>query len=233
MFSLESYTICKKKGIPAILATFDHRRSYPNIGGDLRRLKVPGIKHLPQEHPYNFEDLSQVFDEARANHKFVIIDVTTGFGPNHPMFYVLRNSNIFEATSIAALVPIVAEDYGTCGAEMALRAFTNFGMHCDRGLIRRFSHPGEPTSTNLSRLPAYPVWRTKYMSRATMELINQEIERVCNPTLNHLPRLHELKHSQLLTKSKSEPIAEAIEHFDLAKKTIYQAILAPITNMIP
>jgi len=116
MFSQECYTILKKAGIPAILATFDLRRSYPNIGGDLRRLKMPGVKRLPQDVPYHFDDLSQVFDEARANHKFVIIDVPAGFCANHPMFGVLRNSNILDADKIAALIPIMAEDYGTCGA---------------------------------------------------------------------------------------------------------------------
>ena len=105
MFSLESYAICKKAGIPAILATFDLRRSYPIIGGDLRRLKIPGVKRLPQDEPYHLEDLSQVFDEARANHKFVIIDVPAGFCANHPMFGVLRNANVLYANTISALIP--------------------------------------------------------------------------------------------------------------------------------
>jgi hypothetical protein len=67
-FSLETYVVCKNKaGIPAILATFDHSREYPNLGSDLRRLFMPGIRESPQSHPQNMDDLSQVIDEAGAN----------------------------------------------------------------------------------------------------------------------------------------------------------------------
>ena len=230
LFAQETLTVCKKLGIPAILVTFDYHRYYPDIG-HIRRLELPDRGALDRDRHKALDDLLEVFNEARANNKFVVIDVPVGITMNNSMLSLIRNRCIQNVSSIAALVPIMAGE--STGAEMALRAFTSLGIHCDRGLIRRFTHPGDPTSTNLSRLPAYPVWCPKYTSRATMELINQEIERVCNPTLNHLPRLHELRHSQLLTKSKSGPIAEAIEHFDLAKKAIYRAILAPITNMIP
>ena len=232
MFSLESYTICKKAGIPAILATFDLRRAYPNIGGDLRRLKIPRVKPLPQEQPYDFEDLSQVFDEARANHKFVIIDVPAGFCANHPMFGVLMNSGILDAISIAALVPILAEDYGTCGAEMAMRTFTNSGIRFDRGLFRRWALHGASSPANISRLPNFPVWRANCLSRRAIDLVTQEAQRVGNPTLNHLPRLIEIQASNSLPSTDREPLQEAITHLEGARKAIFRTILAPISKPV-
>ena len=230
MFALESYAICRKSGIPAILASFDLRRAYPNIGGDLRRLKAPGIRHLPQEHPYNFDDLSQVFDEARANHKFVIIDVPAGFCANHPMFGVLMNSGIHDVTSISSLVPIMAEDYGTCGAEMAMRTFTNSGIRFNRGLFRRWALHASSSPANLSRLPNYPVWRANCLSRRAIDLVMQETQRVGNPALNHLPRLIELQANNSLPSTDHSPLQEAITHLEGARKAIFKTILAPISR---
>lgn len=231
LFAQETLTVCKKQGIPAILVTFDYNRYYFDLDPDLRRLKAPVRGTSDREQHKAFDDLLEVFNEARANNKFVIIDVPVGITMNNSMLSLLRNRDILNASSTAALVPIMAGE--STGAEMALRAFTGFGIHCDRGLFRRFVLPGDPTSTDLSRLPAYPVWRTKYMSRATMKLIKQEIERVCNPSLNHLPRLLELEPGKNLPDTRREHLEQAIAHFDLAKKAIYRAILAPITNMIP
>jgi hypothetical protein len=232
MFSLESYAICKKAGIPVILATFDLRRSYPNIGKDLRRLKMPGVKFLSHDHPYNLDDLSQLFDEARANHKFVIIDVPAGFCANHPMFGVLRNSNIFDANTISALIPIMAEDYGTCGAEMAMRTFTNSGIHFNRGLFRRWALHASSSTANISRLPNYPVWRSNCLSRRAIDLVTQEAQRVGNPALNHLPRLIELQATRILQSTGQGPMEEAITHLEGARKAIFKTILAPISRPV-
>jgi len=232
MFSLESYAICKKAGIPAILASFDLRQTYPNIGGDLRQLKMPGVKRLPQDEPYHFEDLSQVFDEARANHKFVIIDVPAGFCANHPMFGVLRNSGFLDATSIAALVPIMAEDYGTCGAEMAMRTFTNSGIRFNRGLFRRWALHASSSPANISRLPNYPVWRANCLSRRAIDLVTQEAQRVGNPALNHLPRLIELKANSNSQSLDQGPLEEAITHLEGARNAIFKTILAPISKPV-
>ena len=232
MFALESYAICRKAGIPAILASFDLQRAYPNIGGDLRRLKVPGIKHLPQEHLYNLDDLSQVFDEARANHKFVIIDVPAGFCANHPMFGVLRNANVFYANTISALIPIMAEDYGTCGAEMAMRTFTNSGIRFNRGLFRRWALHASSSPANITRLPNYPVWRAGCLSRRAIDLVMQEAQRVGNPAFNHLPRLIELHANRTLQSSDQGPLEEAITHLEGARKAIFKTILAPISRPV-
>jgi len=232
MFALESYAICRKAGIPAIIASFDHRRAYPLIGGDLRRLKNPGVKCLHQDEHCHFEDLSQVFDEARANHKFVIIDVPAGFSANHPMFGVLMNSGIHDVTSIAALVPIMAGDYGTCGAEMAMRTFTNSGIHFSRGLFRHWALHGAPSSANISRLPNYPVWRAKCLSRRAIDLVTQETQRVGNPALNHLPRLIELQANSNSQRMDQGPLEEAITHLEGARKAIFKTILAPISRPV-
>ncbi len=232
MFSLESYAICKKAGIPAILASFDLRQTYPNIGGDLRRLKMPGVKRLPQDEPYHFEDLSQVFDEARANHKFVIIDVPAGFCANHPMFGVLKNSGIHDIISISALVPIMAEDYGTCGAEMAMRTFTNSGIRFNRGLFRRWALHASSSPANISRLPNYPVWRANCLSPRAIDLVTQETQRVGNPALNHLPRLIELQANSNSQRMDQGPLEEAITHLEGARKAIFKTILAPISGPV-
>lgn len=232
MLSLESYAACKKNGIPAILATFDNRRLYPNIRGDLRRMKMPGIKPLAQEPTYNFEDLSQVFDEARANRKFVIIDVPTGFSPNHPMFDVLTHSGIHDATSIAALVPIMAEDYGTCGAEMAIRTFANSGIHFKRGLFRSWALHAYSSPADVTKLPNFPVWRANCLSRRAIDLVNQETRRVGNPTLNHLPRLIELQANHTMLGIDDGPLNEAITHLEGARKAIFKTILAPISSPV-
>lgn len=231
MFSLESYSICKKAGIPAILATFDLRRAYPTIGGDLRRLKMPGVPLL-KDQPYHSEDLSQVFDEARANHKFVIIDVHAGFSANHPMLGVLMNSGILDATSIAALVPIMAEDYGTCGAEMAMRTFTNSGIRFARGLFRRWALHVASSSANISRLPNYPVWRANCLSGRAIDLVIQEAQRVGNPSLNHLTRLVELQANSNSQGMDQGPLEEAITHLEGARKAIFKTILAPISTPV-
>jgi hypothetical protein len=232
MFALESYSICKKAGIPAILATFDLRRAYPYIGGDLRRLKTPGVKPPPQDQPCTFEDLSQVFDEARANHKFVIIDVPAGFCANHPMFDVLRNSGLLDATSIAALVPIMADDYGTSGAEMAVRTFANSGIRFGRGLFRRWALHGASSPDDISRLPNFPVWRAGCLSRRALELLAQEAQRVGNPTLNHLPRLLEIQANKDLPDMDQGPLQEAITHLEGARKAILKTILVPISRPV-
>jgi hypothetical protein len=232
MFALESYAICRKYGIPAILASFDLRRAYPIIGGDIRRLRIPGVKRLPQDAPYHFEDLSQVFDEARANHKFVIIDVPAGFCANHPMFGVLMNSGIQNSTSIAALVPIMAEDYGTCGAEMAMRTFTNSGIRFNRGLFRRWALHASSSPANITRLPNYPVWRAGCLSRRAIDLVMQEAQRVGNPAFNHLPRLIELHANRTLQSSDQGPLEEAITHLEGARKAIFKTLLAPISRSV-
>ncbi len=232
MFALESYAISRKYGIPAILASFDLRRAYPIIGGDIRRLRIPGAKRLPQDAPYHFEDLSQVFDEARANHKFVIIDVPAGFCANHPMFGVLMNSGIHDVTSISSLVPIMAEDYGTCGAEMAMRTFTNSGIRFNRGLFRRWALHASSSPANISRLPNYPVWRANCLSRRAIDLVTQEAQRVGNPSLNYLPRLIELQANSNSHRMDQGPLEEAITHLEGARKAIFKTILAPISRPV-
>ena len=61
MFGVETFTVCKQLGIPAIFTTFDHQRSYADIGPHLRRLNIPGLKTSNRKHANTFENLAQVF----------------------------------------------------------------------------------------------------------------------------------------------------------------------------
>lgn len=231
-FSLETYMVCKKVGIPAILATFDYSREYPTIGSELRRLSMPGMRQSPHTHPQKTDDLSQVIDEVIANRKFLIIDVPAAFTLRHPMFGALRNSGILDASSTTALVPIMAGDSGTIGAASTMRALGSFGFRFDRGIHRQWRFRGDLSPTDMFRLPNYPVWHVGFLSQLALEFIYQEISRVGNPTLNHLPRLREIQARERLPVSGRESLQEAIAHLELAQKAICHAILAPITTQI-
>jgi len=229
-FSLETYMVCKKVGIPAILATFDHSREYPNIGSDLRRLFMPGMRQSPHTHPKNMDDLSQVIDEVSANRKFLIIDVPAAFTLRHPMFGVLRSSGILDASSTTALVPIMAGDSGTSGAASTLRTLRSFGFSFDRGIHRQWRFRGDLSPSDMSRLPNYPVWHVGFLSQLALEFIYQEVSRVGNPALNHLPRLREIQARERLPAAGRESLQQAIEHLETAQNIIYRAILAPIST---
>jgi len=231
MLASEVLAVSKRSGIPAILATFDHGHRYPNIGRPLRRIKMPWGRDSDISQHHTSYDLSQIFDEALATHKLVIIDVPAGFNLNHPMIEVIMNSNISDAYTVAALVPAIAGDDDTCGASIAMRTLASTGIHFDRGLIRlrRITKASERTA--LSRLPTYPLWRPESLSGRAVELINQEVERVGNPSLSDLPRLIEIQASENLSVLDREPIQQAIAHFDAAEKAICQAVIAPIAKV--
>jgi len=231
IFAIETFTVCKQLGIPAILTTFDHQRSYPDIGPDLRQLNIPGVTSNRGQ-VNAFEDLTQVFAEAQAIHKFVIIDFPTGYSTNHPMFEVLKNSVALAATT-AALVPILSGDNDISGATTAIQQFTNIGICFDRGLIRRWTFHGDPSPTDMSRLPNYPLWRAGGLSMRARNFINQEVQRVGNPAFNALPRLCEIQATGIKPCSDAAPLQESVDHLESAKKAIFKAILAPITVRIP
>lgn len=224
---------CKKTGLPAILTTFDHSQEYSNLGSDLRRLSMPGIRESTPSHLQKMDDLSHLIDEASANRKYLIIDVPAAFTLGHPMFNVLRNSRILDASSTAALVPIMTGDSGTSGAVSSLRTLTSFGFCFDRGIFRRWRFHGDPSPTEMSRLPNYPVWRAECLSQLALEFIQQEFSRVGNPTLNHLPRLREIQVRERLPACGREARQEAIAQLETALKTICHAILSPIATRIP
>ncbi len=230
MFALELFVVCKKHGIPAILVTFDYHRPYPDIGPDLRRLVAPRSGSSDRRRYILLDELKQVFDEARANHKFVVIDVPVGFAMNQAVLELLRDGGIAEASTISALVPVMAGDQGTTSAEMALRAFPGSGANFNRGLIRCFVLPGESSRIGLSRLPSYPVWRPSFLSPRAVELFHQEVERAGNPSFDHLPRLREIEADVKTPRSDPGPTREAITHLEYAKKAIYQTILSPIAT---
>ena len=232
MFGVETFAVCKQLGVPAIFATYDHQRSYPAIGPDLRRLNIPGLITSTRRHANAFEDLAAVFAEAQAIRKLVIIDIPAAFSTNHPMFEELKNSGVLAATTTAALVPVLSGDNGISGASTAIRQFTDLGIRFGRGLIRRWTLHGDPSPTDMSRLPNYPLWRAASLSMRAQELIHQEIQRVGNPALHTLPRLCELQALGEVSTFDKSPIQEAIDHLVSARTAIFNTILAPITKRI-
>lgn len=230
MFALELYTVCKTHGIPAVFVTFDANRTYPDIGPDLRRLIASGSESSVRRRHMALDRLARVLGEARANHKFVVIDVPVGLTANQAVLMLLRDGGITEATSISALVPIMAGDFGTTGAESALRAFSCSCVNFNRGLIRSFVLPMDDSRTCTSRLPVYPMWRPSFLSPRAVELFHQEVERVGNPALHQLPRLREIADDVKTLGSDRGPIRDAIAHMESATKAICQTILAPIAS---
>lgn len=178
------------------------------------------------------DDLSQVIDEASANSKLLIIDLPAAYTLDHPMFGVFRNSGIMEASTTAALVPIMAVDSGTSGAVSALRTFMNFGFRFDRGIFRQWRFHGDPSRPDMSRLPNYPVWRAGFLSQLALEFIHQEVRRVGNPALNHLPRLREIQVRERLPACGRVALQDAIAHLEKAQNAICHAILSPISTRI-
>ena len=232
MLASEVLAVAMQRGIRAILATFDHGHRYAQIGRALYRLKMPWGKDTDISKHYTSYDISQLFDEARATHKLVIIDVPAGFNLSHPMFEVLSESGISDASAIAALVPVMADDDGTTGAAMAMRTLAIAGINFDRGLICERGFNRESARTNLCRLPNYPLWRTGCLSGRAVELIEQEVERVVNPSLYDLPRLLDIQTNDSLSVLDREALQQAIAHFDAAAKVISQTILDPICKRI-
>lgn len=216
MFALETYAASCHFGIPAIIATFDKRHQYPNIGLDLCRLTVPDQNHSDEHHYENRDRLSQVVKDAVANHKLLIVDLPAGFILDQLKFEVLQNSGLTKASSSAALVPILSGNYGAGASAQAIQAFDKFEIRFDRGLIRRWKILGDPTPPDMSRAPNYPVWRAECLSSRALKLINQEVQRIGNPAFNTLPRLCEMRESGILPSSDIRPIHEAVTHLDSA-----------------
>lgn len=193
---------------------------------------MPGSESSDRRRHIALDKLARVFDEARANHKFVVIDVPVSLAANQAMLSLLRDGGITEATSTLALVPIMACDFGTTGAESALRAFSSVGVNFRHGLIRHFAFPRDASKTCTSRLPAYPIWRPTFLSPRAVELFYQDVARVGNPALHHLPRLRGLLSDVKTPGTDRGPIRDAIPHIESATKAICQTVLAPIASRI-
>ncbi len=65
-----------------------------------------------------------------------------------------------------------------------------------------------------------------------MELINQELVRVGNPSHFDLPRLLRIQAQECVPASDRGPLQEAIDYFDGAQNAILRSILAPISKVI-
>ena len=132
MFAWETFFTCVSKGIPAILATFDHWHLYPEkIGLALKRLWLPDSSNQFGDTPRNLETLANVCIEARTKSKFLIIDLKAGFSTDPAVLDVLKNSCLRDASSKAGLIPILPAFSGA--SAIAVEAFMKAGIYLKSG----------------------------------------------------------------------------------------------------
>ena len=233
MFSWEVYATCRSLGIPAILATFDHNRTYPEIGLDLRRLAAPGANIPCGANSLKLENFMDVAAEARSMHKFLVIDLNAGFSSSPEVLAALRTGGIREASSIAALIAVQPGYANSWGSAIAVDAFQSIGIHFDRGLFRYWDFTWDLTPPAIPKNPNFPVWTTSWLSQRAIALINYGLKRAGQPTIHLVPGLTPTLLRQSLPAIDHGPLLQAIEHLDAARKTIYDAILSPISKPVP
>lgn len=227
MLALETYATCRNMGIPAILATNDRSHDYPNMGSDLWHLPVISAGDPDPDQLHHLDDIAYLVDEARAKRKFLVIDLKAGYAPAHRMLMVLRDNGIFRASSFAALVPVISGDFGNqgvCGAATALQALAKMRIHVDRGIIRTWPLPGEPALPDISTLEPFPIWSAEHLHQHTRAMIHHGYWNI-----------RQAKISQIFQRPQRDRItvAKVIAHFESAQKSIYEAIIAPVTRSYP
>jgi len=233
MFSWEVYSTCQSLGMPAILATFDHDRTYPESGSDLRRLEVLDTQIQSGANPLQLETLMDIAAEARSMRKFLVIDLKAGFPSNPEMLAVLRTGGLLEASSIAALIPLQPGYPSSWGSAIAVDVFQSIGLHFDRGLFRYWDFTWDLTPPAIPKNPKFPVWTAPWLSQRAIALINHGLQRAGQPTIHLVPGLSISLLRKSLPNIDQGPLLQAIEHLDAAKKAIYDAILAPISKPVP
>jgi hypothetical protein len=224
MLALETYATCRNSGIPAILATNDRSHDYPNMGHDLWHLPVISAGDPDPDQLHHLDDIADLVAVARTKRKFLIIDIKAGYAPAYRMLKVLRNSGIYRASSIAALLPVISGDFGNhgvSGAATALKALAKMRIHVDRGIIRTWPLPGEPAIPDISMLSPFPIWPAEHLQQHSRAMIHSGYWNI-----------RQAKISQIFQRPERDrkAIAKVIAHFESAEKAIYGAIIAPITK---
>jgi len=223
MLALETYATCKSHGISALLATNDHSHVYQNLGSDLYRLPVI-TGEQGQDQMHHLDDIKQLIAEARAQNKFLIIDIKAGYASAHQMLSALRDSGAFESSTIAALLPVISGDHGVCGAAIALKTMEDMGIKVDSGFIRMWTLPGNATRPDISELPQFPIWSVAQLPQHARVMINGGYWNVKLAKIQLIFQCPDLDRRTL---------HKLIAHFETTEKAIYDAIIAPITRSDP
>lgn len=232
LFAWETYVACRLSGIPAILATFDEKRRYPEIGTDLRRLPVPDGQTAGQSGPENIGCLLPLAGEARSIGKFLIIDTRTHFCLQDPMFEVLEYCGIPKNDSIAGLLPIGDGIPGYSAALTLCRDFLEIGISFNQRLFRSWARGAHsrPLAAK-GDCPEIPLWRPNELSKKALATINKGrsyIEYESRPPVPDLFGHIGMRGSQV---PKSAPRLEIEQHLSAAQKAIFDAVLAPISHL--
>ena len=231
MFAWETYSTCISIGIPAILATFDHWHTYPEIGPNLRQLSAPETSTQYLDTPPYLEDLADICNEARAKNQFLIIDFKAGFSSDPSVLEELKKTNICDASSKAGLIAIRP---GYSGASaIAVEAFVEAGIYLDRGLFRSWKLDRDPIPLHVPKHPNFPVWNASWLSDGAITLIQHGLRRPGEPTVYQLSDLLTPEFSPSLSAFVRRTVEEAVDHMEAANEVIYQSILAPITTQSP
>ena len=230
LFAWETYQACKLSGVPAILATFDQDRRYPDLGIDLRRLPVPDGETPGQSGIENLGCLLPIVAEARSMNKFLIIDTRTGFRLQDPMFEVLEYCGIPAATSTAALIPIknrIPEHL----IEMQCGDFREIEISFTRALVRSWAKVAEfRLLPILHNFPEIQLWRSNNLTKLALAMIHDGHPSTQYEQGLPLPDLFGHICGQKSRVSKNDPRQEIKRHLHTTRKAIFDDILAPISQ---
>lgn len=209
--------VCKRAGIPVIVATFDQFRPYPpNIEADLRRLPVSESPVATENEVANC--LISIVKEAKANGKFLIIDTQAGYYPHHPMFAEFIRAQIGEADSIAALVAVWS------GIDKSRDPYAESGITFDRTIFRCWGF-----KSDFSRAPSDNKthrWIPRFLSRNAVIEINEE------SSVNSATVMHDSSHGIRLDEYSGYS-DEVVAHLDDATNHIFPTLLKPIIDTVP
>lgn len=214
LFAWETYMAATLSGIPAILATFDEHRPYPEIGKDLRRLPILDGCMTTLHH------LRLIAQEARNENKLLIIDTKSGFHRTDPMFEIIEHAGIREATSLAALMPTLH------GARYPLEAFEKDGFMFSRGLVRNWGF--RASKSEHQPFSAFPLeyWSPTFLTKEVLEIIMSSSKSVDNN------KPDEEIDQYSYDPNSNDPRDRYITYMAAARVAIYRALLEPITEPV-
>ncbi len=218
MFAWEVYMSCAFNGIPAILATFDSHRLYPEIGNDLRRLST-SVDCGREDHSLKTCDqLLQIVDEARSSGKMLIIDTRANPHLEDNMFEALVHAGLQDATSVAALVPLHH------GLDSSLFDPESHGIRITRTLYRHWGGGANLSRLAFTNTPTIYHWTPAYLP--------SEVREIILPTRrDSLSSKVESRVDDLWGISRGDaPRFQYVRHVADAVSTIWDTLLKPNTE---
>lgn len=219
LLAWETYQVCKTKGIPSIIATYDRYRLYPpDIGSDLRRLPMPVDTTAGEIEAEALTCLIPIVEEARREGKFLIIDTKAGFTPEDKMFEMMTRAGLADADSAAALVAV------RHGVETFWEPFEAIGIPMSRALFRYWGF-----RSNASEIPSDETihrWKPRFLNRESLDDINQ------GPTPAIPLGFQEEFRSMIPFFGVGSHTQDVVDHIKDATEHIHSALLEPITESV-